>query len=161
MSGKERSKLRAESFINKLEQGTASLMDEEFARLERMIGDKRGCAVAHVVVAPINTAKPCNPRSSSEVSFDVHAYTEGNNEGRMDPEQGRLESPSAGTGFETPEQPCLPNWGMGRTNVDGCLLVGVSSNLGGNTFLLTELVIRTQNDSQTSTLSASSKTVFL
>ena len=86
---------------------------------------------------------------------------EGNNESRTDPERGQLGSPSAGTGFETPGQQCLPNWEMGRTTVNGCLLVGVSLNLGGNTFPLTEPVIGTRTDSQTSTPSASSKTVFL
>ena len=56
MSEKERSKQRVESFINELEQGTASLTDEEFTRLERMIMERRGRAAAHVVVAPIDTA---------------------------------------------------------------------------------------------------------
>ena len=112
MSGKERSKQRVVSFISELEQGTASLTDKEFTRLERMIRERRGRAAAHVVVAPIDTAQPCNPRSSSEISFDVRVHMEGNNEGRMDPERGQLESPSAGTGFETPGQQCLPNWEM-------------------------------------------------
>ena len=79
----------------------------------------------------------------------------------MYPERDQLEPPSAGTGFKTPRQQCLPNWEMGRTTGDDCLLVGVSSNLGENTFSLTELVIGTRTDSQTSTLSASSKTVSL
>ena len=52
----------------------------------------------------------------------------------------RLESPSVGTSFETPGQQCLPNWEMGRTTVDGCLLAGVSSKLGRNLFPLEELV---------------------
>ena len=79
----------------------------------------------------------------------------------MDPERGQLEPPSAGTCFETSGQQCLPNWEMRRTTVDGCLLVGVSSNLGANTFSLTDFAIGTRTDSQTSTPSASSKTVFL
>ena len=161
MSGIGRSKQRVESWFHELEQGTASLTDEEVTRLECMIRERRGCAAAHVVIAPIDTAQLCNPRSSSEISFGVRVYTEGNNEGSMDPEQGQLESLSAGTGFEKPGQQCLPNWEMGRTTVDDCLLVGVSSNLGGNIFSLSELVIGTRTDSQTSTLSASSKTVFL
>ena len=134
MFEKERPKQRVESFFYELEQGTASLTDKEFARFERMIRERRSRAAAHVVVAPIVTAQSCNPRSSSEISFDVRVYMEGNNEGRMGPERGQLESPSAGTGFERPGQQCLPNWEMRRTTVDGCLLVGVSSNLGGNTF---------------------------
>ena len=104
MSGKERSKQRIESFINELEQGTASLTDEEFTRFERMIRERIGRAAAHVVIASINTAQPCNPRSSSEISFDVRVYMEGNDEGTMGPERGQLESPSADTGFETPGQ---------------------------------------------------------
>ena len=126
-----------------------------------MLRERRGRAAAHVILAPIDTVQPCNFRSSSEVSFDVRVCMEGNNEGRMDPERGQLESSSAGTGFETPGQRCLPNLEMGRIPGDGCLLVGVSPNLEGNTFSLTELVIGTRTDSQTSTPSASSKTVFL
>ena len=127
-----------------------------------MIREKRGRAAAHVVVARTDTAQPCDPRSRIiEISFDARVYMEGNNEGRMDPERGQLESPPAGTGFETPEQQCLPNWEMRRTTIDDCLLIGVSSNLGENTFSLTELVIGTRTDSQTSTPSASPKTVFL
>ena len=64
-------------------------------------------------------------------------------------------------GFETPGQQCLPNWEIGQTTVDGCLLAGVSSNLGGNVFPLEELGIGMQTDSQTPTSFASSKTVFL
>ena len=165
MSGKVRSKQRVESFLNELEQETASVTDEEFARLERMIRESRGRPAAHVVVAPIDTAQPCNPRSRySEIPFNVHVCIEEKTEGGMDPEPGelekssagtdqlespsagtdqlespsagtdQLESPSAGTSFETRKQQCLPNWEMGRTTVDGCLLTGVSSNLGGNVF---------------------------
>ena len=78
----------------------------------------------------------------------------------MDPGRSQLEPPSAGTGFETPGQQCLPNWEIGRTTVDSCLLAGVSSNLGGNIFSLAEIVIGMQTDSQTLP-SASSNTVFL
>ena len=135
MSGKDSTKQSVEGFINQLERGTTSLTDEEFARLERMIRERRGRAAAHVVVTPIDTAQPCNPRScSSEISFDVCVYIEVNNKGRMNPERGQLESPSAGTGFETPGHQCLPNWEMGRTTVDGFLLAGVSSNFGGKRF---------------------------
>ena len=98
MSEKERSKQRVKSFFNEIEQGTASLTDEEFARLERTIVERRGRAAVHVVIAPIKTNQPCNPRSSSDISFDVHVYMEGNNERRMNSERGQLESSSAGTG---------------------------------------------------------------
>ena len=103
MSGKYRSKQRVERFLNELEQGTASLTDEELARLDCMIRERRGRAAVHFVVAPIDIAQPCNPRSSSEILFDVRVYMEGNNEGRMDPERGQLESPSAGTGLKYPD----------------------------------------------------------
>ena len=147
MPEKERSKQRVESFFNKLEQGTASLTDEEFTTIKRMIMERRGHAAAHVVVAPFDTAQPCNPRSScSEISFDAHVYMEGNTQGRMNPEPGQRESPSTGTGFETPGQQCLPKWEMGRTTVDDCLLVGMSSNLGGNVFYLEELAIGLPKD---------------
>ena len=110
---------------------------------------KRGLAAAYVVVAPINTAQPCNLRSSlSEIWFDVHVCMQGNTHGRMDPEPGQLESSSAGTGFEKPGQQCLPNWEMGRTTVDGCLLVGVSSILGGDIFPPEELIIGLPKDKE-------------
>ena len=55
----------------------------------------------------------------------------------------QLESSSAGTGFEAPRLSCLSNWETEQTSaVDGCLLVGVSSNLGGGGVeYLEELVI--------------------
>ena len=71
----------------------------------------------------------------------------------MDPEQSQPEPPSAGTGYDTPGQQYLSNWEIGRTTVDGCLLAGVSSNLGGNTFSLAENIIGAQVDSETATLS--------
>ena len=57
----------------------------------------------------------------------------------MDPERGELESPSAGTGLETPGQQCPPNegtWDQGRTTTFGFLTVGVDSNQGENFFQL-------------------------
>ena len=159
-SEKYRSKQRVESFLNELEQGTASLTGEELARLERMIIEERGRAAAHVVVAPIDTAQPSNHRSRClEISFDVHICMEGNTKGRMDPESGelkpslagtdQLESPSADTGFEALGQQCLSNWEMEQTSTgDGCLLVGVRSNLGENMFSLAELVIGLPKDKE-------------
>ena len=110
MSGKDRSRQRVKSLINKLEQRTGSFTDEEFARLKWIV-ERRGPDAAHVVVTPIDTAQPCNSRShSSEISFDVRVCMERNDEGKMDPERGQLESPSAGMGLETSGQQCLPNW---------------------------------------------------
>ena len=133
-------------------------MDKEFARLKRMIVERRGRDAAHATVAPIDTAQPCSPRwRSSELSFDARVCMERNDEGKMDPERGQLESPSAGTGLETPGQQCLPNWEMGRTTADGCLLAGASSNLGGNAFSLAEIVVGTRADNETATPSTSTK----
>ena len=96
-------KAEGREFINELEQGTASLTDEEFARLKRMIVERRGRDAAQVAIAPIDTAELCSPRSRcSEISFDARVYMERNDEGRINPERGQLESPSAGTGLETP-----------------------------------------------------------
>ena len=76
---KHRLRQRVERFINELEQGTSSLTDEEFARLERMIKERRGRAAAHVAVTPIDTAQPCNPQPrSSEISFGLHVCIEEN-----------------------------------------------------------------------------------
>ena len=95
MSGKDRSRQRVKSLFNEPEQGIVSLTDEEFAMLKRMIVERRGRDAAHVIVAPIDTAQPCSPRSrSSKLSFDVRVCMERNDEGRMDPERGQLESPS-------------------------------------------------------------------
>ena len=63
-----------------------------------------------------------------------------------------LESPSPGTGLETPGQQCPPNagtWGQGRTTVYGFLAAGVGSNLGGNIFSPTTESV----DTRTSTTS--------
>ena len=85
-------------------------------------------------VASIDTAQqPHSPRPhSSELSFNARVCIEKNDKARMDPELDQLESLSAGTGFETPGLQCHPNWGTGRITAEGCLLVGVGSNLGGN-----------------------------
>ena len=56
MSEKDRSKQRVESFLNELEQETASLTDEEFTRLERMIMERRDRAAEHVIVVPSGIA---------------------------------------------------------------------------------------------------------
>ena len=53
----------------------------------------------------------------------------------MDPELKELESPSAGTGLETPGQQCPPNEATcetGRTTAAGFLTACVGSSQGGN-----------------------------
>ena len=98
MSGKERSRQRVMSFINELDQGSASLTDEEFAMLKHMIVERRGRNAAHVTVALIYTAQPCSPRSrSSKISLDVRVCMERNDEGKMNLERGYLEQSSTDT----------------------------------------------------------------
>ena len=83
---------------------------------------------------------------------------EENTESRMDPESGQLESSLAGTGqLESQSAGSVlkhPDSGVSRTGrsnkpstADGCLPVGVSSNLWKTFFSLEEHVIRTQTDS--------------
>ena len=107
---------KVSNLINAIEQGKVS--DEEFAILKRLV-EKRGREAAQVTVTPVDTVQYCSPSPQTpEPSPEVCAYLE-NNEGRMDPERGKLEPPSAGTALETPGQQCSPNEGMwkkGRTN---------------------------------------------
>ena len=56
--------------------------------------------------------------ATPEPSPDVCVSLE-SNEGKVDPERDELESPSAGTGFETPGQQCHPIWETGQTTADG------------------------------------------
>ena len=87
-----------------------------------------------MTVTPVDTVQHSGPYSlDPEPSSDVCANSE-NNEGRMDPERDELESPSAGTGFETPGQQCPPNegmWKQGQTTANSFLTAGVDSSQGG------------------------------
>ena len=121
-------------FVNALEQGKVG--DEEFAVLKRLVEKRsREAAQVQVTVTPVDTVQHCSPCTKTpEPSPDVCIKLE-NNEGKMDPERGELESSSAGTGLETPVQQCPPNEGtceIGRTTADGFLTAGVGSNQGGN-----------------------------
>ena len=90
---------KVRNLINEIEQGKVS--DEEFAILKRLV-EKRGREAAQVTVTSVGAVQYCSPRPQTpEPSPDVCVTLE-NNEGRMDPERDELESPSAGTGFETP-----------------------------------------------------------
>ena len=88
-----------------------------------------------MTVAPVDTVQYCSPSPQTpEPSPDVCGDLE-SNEGKMDPELKELESPSAGTGFETPGQQCPPNegtWETGRTTAGGFLTAGVSPNQWGD-----------------------------
>ena len=130
---------RMKCFLDELEQRAASFTDEEVARIERIIMDRRGHAAAPAIVAPIGRAlaQPSNPRSRcSGVSFDLCVCMEESTEDKMDPERGKLESSSAGTSREVPGQQLFSSWEMQRTTVDDCLLVYGSLNLGETTFSL-------------------------
>ena len=120
------------------------LPDEELAVIKRYVEKRsREAAQAQVTVTPADTVRCCSlspqtPEPSSSVCVKLE-----NNEGKMDPERGELESPSAGTGLETPGQQCPPNegtWDQGRTTADGFLTAGVGSNRGGSISSPTECV---------------------
>ena len=91
---------------------------------------KRGREAVQVTVTPVDTVQYCSPSPQTpEPSPDVYVNLK-NNEGRIDPERGELEPPSAGTGLERPGQQRPPNegtWEKGRTIADGYLLVGMGS----------------------------------
>ena len=111
-------------------QSTANMTDEEIAILKRLV-EKRSREAAHVTVTPVSAVQHCIPRSlNPEMPPDVCVSLE-SSEGKVDPERDELESPSAGTGFETPGQQCHPIWETGQTTADGFLTAGVGSKLGG------------------------------
>ena len=108
------------------------LPDEELTVIQRYVEKQsREAAQAQVTVTPVDTVQYCSPCSPDpEPSPDVCVNLE-NNEGRMDPERDELESPSAGTGFETPGQQCPPNegiWEQGQITANGFLTAGVDSS---------------------------------
>ena len=117
------------------------LPDEELAVIKRYV-EKRSREVAHVqvTVTQVNTVQPSSPYPlDPEPSPSVYVELE-NDEGKMGSELEELESPSAGTGLETPGQQCLPNEGTcetGRTTAAGFLTAAVDSNQGGNFFSTT------------------------
>ena len=145
------------NLVNEIEQGKVS--DEKFAILKRLV-EKRGGEAAQVTVTPVDTVHYCSPSPQTpEPSSDVCVNLE-NNEGRMDSERDELESPSAGTGFETPGQQCHPIWKTGQTTADGYMIAGVGSNQGGDIFSPTERV-DTQVVKTTTPTSAASNINFL
>ena len=121
---------KVRNLINAIEQGKVS--DKEFATLKRLV-EKRDPKAAQVTVTPVGTAQHCIPRSlNPEIPSDVYVNMEEKDEGRMNSKLKELETPSAGTGIETPGQ-CPPNegiWETGRTIADSYLLVGIGSNQG-------------------------------
>ena len=128
------------------------LPDEELAEIKRYV-EKRSREAAKDTVHRCCSPCPLDPEPSSSVYVKLE-----NTEGKMGPELGELELPSAGTGLETPGQQCPPNegtWNQGRTTTSGILTAGVDSNREGNVFQLRrnawtrELVPKVQQRLQT------------
>ena len=133
---------KVSNLFNEVEQGKVS--DEEFVVLKRLVEKRsREAAQAHVTFTPVDTVQHCSPCPlNPEMPGDVFIRLK-SNEGKIDPELKQLESPSAGTGLETPGQQGLPNegtWETGRKTADGFLTAGVGSNQGGNISSPTERV---------------------
>ena len=102
----------------------------------------------------VQHCSPCSP--DPEPSPSVYVKLE-NNEGKMGPELKELESPSAGTGLETPGQQCPPNggtWDQGRTTAFGILTAGVGSSQGGNISSPTERARGTKTSADISSTAA-------
>ena len=107
----------------------------EFARIKEYVEKRsREKAQAQVTVTPVDTVQHCSPCSPNpDMPSDVYFRLE-SSEGKMGPELKERESPSAGTGLETPGQQCPPNegtWDQGRTTASGILTAGVGSSQGG------------------------------
>ena len=87
--------------------------DEELAVIKRYVEKRsREAAQVQVTVTQVDTVQhfsPCSP--NPEPSSSAYVKLE-NTEGKMGPELEELESPSAGTGLETPGQQCPPNEGI-------------------------------------------------
>ena len=121
------------------------LANFEFARIKEYV-EKRSraageAAQAQVTVTPVDTVQHCSPcLLDPKPSSSVYVKLE-NTEGKMGPELEELESPSTGTGLETPGQQCPPNegtWDQGRTTASGILTAGVDSSQGRNNSSPTE-----------------------
>ena len=100
MSGRARPWQKAKELLDGLE---GDLLDEELADIKRYL-ERRSRKAAQVAVMPVSTVQHCIPRSlTPEIPPDVCVgMEEKDEEVRMNPESTELESPSAGTGLETP-----------------------------------------------------------
>ena len=89
--------------------------DEEPTVVKRYVEKRsREAAQAHVTVTPVDTVQYCSPSPQTPEPSPKACYKLENNEGRMDPERGELEPPSAGTGLERPDSSVLRTRGRGR-----------------------------------------------
>ena len=115
-----------------------------------------------MTVTPVDSVQYCSPSPQTPEPSPDECVNLEYNEGRMDPERGELEPPSAGTGLEMPGQQCPPNegtWEKGPTIADGYLLVGMGSNRGGDVSSPTESVyMRAGTKISTTTADISSPT---
>ena len=107
MSGRAKPWQKAKDLLDGLKE---DLPDEELAAIKRYV-ERRSREAAQVTPTPVSTVQHCITRSlTPEIPPDVCASLEGKDEeGRMNPKPTELESPSAGTGIETPGQQCPPN----------------------------------------------------
>ena len=112
------------------------LPDEELAVIKQCVEKRsREATQAQVTVTPDDTVQHCSPCSPNPNMPSDLCIKFKSNKGKMDPERGELESPSAGTGLETPGQQCPPDegtWDQGRTTAADFLTAGVGSNQGGS-----------------------------
>ena len=102
ISGRARPWQKAKELLDRLE---GDLPDEELTAIKRYV-ERRSREAAQVTVTPVSTAQHCIPRSlTPKIPPNVCVSLEKKDqEGRMNPEPTELESPSTGTGLETPEQ---------------------------------------------------------
>ena len=106
-SGRARPWQKAKELLDGLE---GDLPDEELTVIKRYV-ERQSRKAAQVTVTLVSTVQYCVPRLlTPEIPPDVCVnLEEKDEEGRMNPEPTELESPSAGTGLETPGQHCPPN----------------------------------------------------
>ena len=113
------------------------LPDEELAVVKRYVEKRsREAAQVQVTVTQVDTVQHSSPCSLDPEQQPSSVYVKlKNTEGKMGPELEELESPSAGTGLETPGQQCPPNegtWDQGRTTTSDILTAGEGSCQGKN-----------------------------
>ena len=83
------------------------LPDEELAVIKRYVEKRsREAAQAQVTVTPVDAVRYCSLSPQTPEPLSSVCVKLENNEGKMDPERGELEPPSAGTDLETPGQQC-------------------------------------------------------
>ena len=119
---KDATSMPAENTVTWPRQKTMDVVDElrnnsldellanfEFARIKEYVEKRsREGAQAQVTVTPVDNVQHCSPcLPNPDMPSDVCVKLE-SSEGRMGTELKELESPSAGTGLETPGQQCPP-----------------------------------------------------